>query len=221
MPIKIAFVNQKGGVGKTTLAVHLADALARRNHRVLLVDADPQGSTLQWHTRREECHDPNSGELIFPVVALPTKALQSAVANMEKDYDFVVIDSPGVLDGVTAAAMTVSDLVVIPVTPSPFDVWACDEIFDLLDQVQGINPKVKAKLVINLKRDGTKIGQEVRKALADLPAPVFKTEIEKRVPFAVSASKGQTVLQAKHRASLAAQEINNLVTEILEELNDK
>src|ERR1700675_1577485 len=113
MPV-IALLNQKGGVGKTTLSVHLAAALAT-GKRVLLVDADPQRSALDWSAQRQ-------AEKMFPVIGLPTKNLYRELAPMSKDYDWIVIDGPPRANDIAKAAIAASDLVIIPVQPSPFDV---------------------------------------------------------------------------------------------------
>ena len=83
----IAFLNQKGGVGKSTLSIHVATALALRGGRVLLVDADPQHSALDRQEAREV-------EPLFSVVGIPTKALHRDVAIQAKTHDHIVIDGP-------------------------------------------------------------------------------------------------------------------------------
>ena len=120
--MRIAFVNQKGGVGKTTLAVNVADAIARRGKRVLLIDAGPQGSALDWAAAREESHNEEEGDVLFSVVGLPTNFIHKELAPLGRDYDCVVIDGPPRVNKVTTAAIMASDLVPIPVQPSPYDV---------------------------------------------------------------------------------------------------
>ena len=82
----ISFLNQKGGVGKTTLAIHLATVLAERS-RVLLVDADPQGSALDWRAQR-------AGDSGFPVVGLPKPTLHRDIGALGENCDWVVVDGP-------------------------------------------------------------------------------------------------------------------------------
>src|SRR5689334_14492977 len=123
----IALLNQKGGVGKTTLAVHIATALAQRGRTVLLVDADPQGSALDWSASRE-------GDSLVPVIGLPTKNLHREIKPHIANYDDIVIDGPPRVNELARAAMIASDLVLIPVQPSPYDVWAAKEIVELLSE---------------------------------------------------------------------------------------
>ena len=213
--IRIAVLNQKGGVGKTTLAIHISDALARREKRVMLVDADPQGTALDWAAARVETSEATGEEILFPVIGLPTKALQSELPGIAGDYDCVVIDGPPHVDTIAASAIMASDFVLIPVLPSPYDVWACDDINELVEQVTTIKSELQAVFVINRKIAGTVIGKEVRDALEDYPLSLLKTEIYQRVAFADSATKGRTVLQTAPKG-VAAKEINNLVNEIME-----
>jgi chromosome partitioning protein len=121
----ISFLNQKGGVGKTTLATSLADALARRKMRVLLVDADPQGSALDWSAARE-------GTPRFPVVGLPKKTIHTELPAIAEGYAAVVIDGPPRVYDLSRSCIMASDLVLIPVQPLPYDVWAANEIIDLI-----------------------------------------------------------------------------------------
>ena len=132
MPV-IALLNQKGGVGKTTLSVHLAAALAAGN-RVLLVDADPQGSALDWSAQRQT-------EPLFPVVGLPTKNLYRELAPMSADYDWIVIDGPPRVNEIAKAAIAASDFVIIPIQPSPFDVWAAEDIVKIIGECMPIKPE--------------------------------------------------------------------------------
>ena len=108
MPV-IALLNQKGGVGKTTLSVNLATALAQ-GHKVLLVDADPQGSALDWSAQRE-----NEGAIArFPVIGLPKETLHRELAPISLDYEWVIIDGPPRVNKIERSAIVASDFVIIP-----------------------------------------------------------------------------------------------------------
>jgi chromosome partitioning protein len=204
----IAFLNQKGGVGKTTLAVHFASALSRMGKKVLLVDADPQGSSLDWSASRPD--DPT-----FPVVGLPKPNLHKELPIIGINHDYVVIDGPPRVNELARSAIMASDIVIIPVQPSPYDVWAAKEIVDLLQEASTFKENIKSAFVINRKITNTAIGRDVGEALAAYPLPVLKTAICQRVAFAESAAHGLTVLDTEP-TGLASQEINALTREILE-----
>jgi len=204
----ISLLNQKGGVGKTTLAVHVAMALARRGRRVLLVDADPQHSALDWNEAREESP-------CFPVIGLATKTLHRDISAHKKNYDDIIIDGPPRVNELARAAIMAADLVLVPVTPSPYDVWAAKEITDLLDEASAFKPDLKSAFVINRKIANTAIGRDVSDALAGYPFPVLKAAITQRVAFAESAAQGLTV-QELDDAGAASAEIEKLVDELVE-----
>jgi chromosome partitioning protein len=205
MPKVIAILNQKGGVGKTTLAVHIATALARKGCTVLLLDADPQGSALDWAAARH-------GEPLFPVVGLPKGSIHKELPALAGNFDYVIIDGPPRVYNVAQSAIMASDLVLVPVQPSPYDVWAAKEIIDLLNEAAVYKPSIRKAFVINRKIANTAIGRDVTEALSEYPIPVLQTAICQRVAFAESATKGLTVyeLDPDMRAS---QEMNQLVEE--------
>ena len=204
----ISLLNQKGGVGKTTLAIHLAVALAKKKKRVLLVDADPQGSAMDWSANRES-------KTSLPVIGLPKATLHKELPKMEADYDFIIIDGSSRVYDVARSALMASDIVLIPVQPSPYDVWAAKEIVDLLEDIKPFKENLKNAFVINRKIVNTAIGRDVKEALAEYDLPVLKSQISQRVGFAESAASGRTVLEIDPK-SLASKEINALVREILE-----
>lgn len=206
----IAVLNQKGGTGKTTLSIHIAAGLVERGGRVLLVDADPQHSALDWQEARTR-------EPLFSVVSIPSRALRSEVGLHKGDYDHIVIDGPPRVNEIATQAIAAADVVLIPVQPSPYDVWAAREIVDLIDKARGYKEKenLKAYFVINRKIVKTAIGRGVVNALAEHPIPVMTATVGQRISFAESAATGLTVLETEPR-SQAAAEINALINELLE-----
>ena len=203
----ISLLNQKGGVGKTTLALHLAAALAENGLRVQLLDADPQGSALDWSAMR-------GSEAAFSIVGLPRPILHREAPRLTQIYDHLIIDGPPRVYEVARSAILASDVVLIPVQPSPYDVWAAKEIVELLREASSFKENLKSAFVINRKIVNTAIGRDVSEALSGYNLPVLQSQICQRVAFAESAALGQTVLESDPQ-SLAAQEIRALAAEIV------
>ena len=203
----LAFLNQKGGVGKTTLAVHVAAALARNGARVLLIDADPQGSALDWATCR-------TADPLFPVIGFPKPKLHKEIPAHIRHYEYILIDGPPRVNELARSAILAADLVVIPVQPSPYDVWAAKDIVDLIDEATTYRETIKSVFVINRRIVNTAIGRDVAEALAGYDIPVPATHIGQRVAFAESAASGNTVIE-DDPTSLASKEILALAEELL------
>jgi len=207
MTYTIALLNQKGGVGKTTLAVHLAAGLTRRGGRVLLVDADAQGSSLDWAAARD-------GEPLFSVVGLPKPTLHKELPALGAAYDAVVIDGPPRVNDVARSAILAADLVLIPVQPSPYDVWAASEIVALLHESAVYKPDQRAAFAVNRLIANTAIGRDVQDALADYKLPVLTASLCQRVAFAESAAQGKTVFETQPEGP-ARREVEALTDEVL------
>lgn len=207
----ISLLNQKGGVGKTTLAVNLAMGLALNGNRVMLMDADPQGSSLTWSGNRE-------GEAPFPVVGIPKPTLHKELPKLANNYDFIIVDGPPRVYDVTRSAILASDLILIPVTPSPYDVWATEETVKVINEVKPFKENLKTFFVINRKIMNTVIGRDVIDALASYDITVMKSQLCQRVGFAETAGEGKTVLETTPE-SPASDEIRALIQEMLEALN--
>jgi chromosome partitioning protein len=204
----ISLLNQKGGVGKTTLSIHIATALSLLEKSVLLVDADPQGSSLDWGASREDVG-------LFPVIGLPKANLHKELPKHAPKYDFIIVDGPPRVNDLARSAIMASDIVLIPVQPSPYDIWAAKEIIDMLDEAKTFKENLKSAFVINRKISNTAIGRDASEALEHYELPIFKQSITQRVAFAESASMGSTVLENDNHA-IASQEINALAQEIIE-----
>jgi len=209
----IGVLNQKGGVGKTTIAVNLAAVYAKEGLRVLLVDADPQGSSLAWSSARE-------GEPLFTVVGMPKPTLHKDMPSMSADYDVVIIDGSPRVSELGRAAIMASDLVLIPVQPSPYDVWATADTVQLVNEARQFKERLQAAFVINRKIVNTAIGRDVATALADFHFPVCKQSLCQRVIYAESAARGLAVLEAEPDGA-AAKEITGLARSLSEQNKKK
>lgn len=201
-------MNQKGGVGKTTLGLAIAACLARAGARVLLVDADPQGSALDWAAARE-------GEPLFSVVGFPRASIHKEIGQIGQGYDHIVIDGPPRVTDLARSAIMASDCVVIPVQPSPYDIWAADEVVKLIEEARVYKDNLKSVFVVNRKITNTAIGRDVADALAAYPVHVLQSAVTQRVIFAESAAQGQAVFEIDPTGPAAA-EIEAVVAELME-----
>lgn len=202
----ISFLNQKGGVGKTTLSVNVAAYLAEQGRKVLLIDADKQGSATTWASLREE-----SG---FQVVSMARENLARDVLKMAGDYEFTIIDGPPHAEGIARACIVASDFVALPIEPSGLSTWASDLTVRQISEAQTFKENLKCGFVVSRKIGNTVIGREIRAMAAEAGIPILITDIEQRVAFAESLTMGKTVFEWS-AGSAAAKEIENLTKEIV------
>ena len=154
MSMVIAFVNQKGGVGKTTLAIHTAWELARAGGNVLLMDADPQGSTSDWASLREATP--------FGTVSCARANLDEEVDRLRASFHWIVIDGPPRQNNIARACLVAADLVVVPVEPSVFSAYAAEDTFTQFEDALMFRPNLAICQVINRKIPNSVLGREWR-----------------------------------------------------------
>jgi chromosome partitioning protein len=209
----ISVLNQKGGVGKTTLSVNLAAAFVESGCSVLLVDADPQGSSLAWSAARQR-------DALFPVVGMAKKSLHKDLPRVADDYDVTLIDGCPRVNEIARSAILASDMILIPVQPSPVDVWATDEIVQLVEEAQQFRDTIDAAFVVNRKIVNTAIGRDVRVAFKGLPFPLLKEAVCQRVVFAESFAEGMSVLEVQPNKA-AAKEVRELAEKLIKPVKTK
>lgn len=207
--MKIAVLNQKGGVGKTTLAVNIAAELGRGGDRVLLLDTDSQGSSSDWDAARAVANN------VFVVSKTANDAvdLHLKLDSLAEGFDHTVIDGPPSVSTITKGAILSSDIVLVPVRPGPLDLWASVEMIEKVLDGMHFRPKLKAFFVVNCFQKQSGVSGEMRSALASAPFPVANTSITQRTIFPKSLARGLAVCEVKEGAE-AAQEIADLVKEI-------
>jgi chromosome partitioning protein len=209
----ISTVNQKGGSGKTTLSMQLAGTLARRGNKVLVVDADPQGTATRWAATAED-------DKPFPASVVGLSAASGKVHREVKkfidDYDYIIIDCPPAADSpVPQSALLIADLALVPIIPSPLDMWAAVGIRQVIQNVSEINENLKARLVLNQCQSNTSLAKEALEILPEFGIDLCKTYIHHRQVYRQSAVFGQTVHDFGSKASPAIEEVESLTNELL------
>lgn len=203
----IAFIGNKGGVGKTTLAINIATMLNQKSPTALL-DADPQGSTLHWADMIDNESMPN--------IVDATGDVAQAVEQHRDQIEHLLIDCPPQLHSEqTQSALQHCDIAVIPVLPSPLDIWATVAVSDAIVESRKTNPDLKALLVINQLEPRTRLSRLVLEAINELETPVAATTLHRRVVYRSSILEGKSVSQMGRPGAIATEEIKQLLAEVL------
>lgn len=205
MPI-ISVINEKGGVGKTTVASHLARGLQKKGKDVLLIDSDPQGSLRDWYESAGENNN------LPPVISMDRPAQFKDINAVAKDW--TIIDGAPSIQTLSIAAIKISDFVIIPVHPSPYDVWATESLVEVIKARLQISDKPKAAFMISRQIIGTKLSHDVTEALKDYGFDILDSRTTQRVIFPASAAKGSTAIDEEPNGA-AAKEIFQLVDEVI------
>ncbi len=202
----ICVVQQKGGAGKTTLVSNLATALIANGKSVALFDTDPQGSLGKWLDEREA----RMGESESLHFATATAfGISRAIRGVKDTTDYVFIDTPPKADSDMRWVLSEADLVLVPVSASQADVWATADVLDMAERADK-----PVHIVMNRTRSGTRVGEEVATAVAELDATPLKSTLAHRVVYAEALGKGLGVIEAQ-KSGAAAQEVRALADEVL------
>jgi chromosome partitioning protein len=215
----IAVVNQKGGSGKTTVSMQLAGALARRWNKVLVVDADPQGTATRWAASALD-------ETPFPASVVGLSAASAKVHREVKkfidDYNYIIIDCPPAADSpVPQSALLIADLALVPLIPSPLDMWAAVGIRQVIHNVGDLNDALQSRLILNQCQPKTTLMQESLEILPEFGIGLARTLLQHRQIYRQSAVFGQSVHNFGNKAQAAIAEIESLTDEVLEILTIK
>ena len=209
----IAVVNQKGGAGKTTLSMNLAGSLAHRRNKVLVIDADPQGTATRWAASAED-------DKLFPAsvvgLSVANTKVHREVKKFVEDYEWIIIDCPPAADSpVPQSALLIADLALVPLLPSPLDMWAAVGIREVINAVKEINETLQARLVINECEANRTLSQQAMEILPEFGIPLCTSCIGRREVFRQTPSFGQTVHDFGRKALAAIEEVESLTDELL------
>ncbi len=205
---KIAVVGSKGGVGKTTLAVNLMGGLTQYGS-VVLLDSDPQQSALQWSVIRNQDDGPE--------VVDASQTLRTKVREWEAERNHVIIDCPPTVNAPqTLEALQVADIAIVPVQPSPLDLWAMVHIVETIEVAMESNQRLHALMVINQLESRTLLSRFAHLAVRELQLAVASTVIRRRAIYRTSMLEGRTVYQMGKRGVPAAKEITQLIDEVIQ-----
>ena len=207
----ITISQQKGGTGKTTLAVHLAMAFIKyHNLKVAIIDTDPQGSLGKWFMIRSEKKISNEN-LTFKTASLWGAQYESK--TLKNDHDIVVIDTPPKIESDARPAIEAADLVIIPMAASHVDFWATGAIVEIAKKA---NKKILAQ--INRSSQRSKLMDKTKDFIKSLDLESTQTIIGNRQIYTSSMGEGKTAVE-KQRKGNAVDEIKKLSDQILNQLN--
>ena len=214
----VAFVNQKGGVGKSTLATNAA-AILSESYRVVLLDTDEQGSSELWCNARDEDYAENHKVRSFSKHYKKTVNASAVTIDLEdiaSGCDIVIVDTPGRNEFVSLGVISAANLVIIPLTPGNYSLWSSDATMQLIQKVAAIRSgDFAARFLLN-RRDKRRVSEEMELALREYDIPLMKTTIGNRNIYENSSS-GLSVLEIGARSASdreGQREMRELVREI-------
>jgi chromosome partitioning protein len=214
----ISCINQKGGTGKTTLALHIAAYLAGHGAKTLLIDADPQASTMAWAACRSQGEHSNVPNLT--ITAISNGTITRQLTELSRTYQCVVIDGPPRGDAIARDVIMPSDIVLVPTQLSGFDVWAGDSIAHTIDELRDLQQMGSKRplewfFVINRRNPRTLAGKAILKGLEAARGSLLEAQLCERACFVEATSQGLTILETEPKGSKARREIEALGEELL------
>lgn len=200
----IGILSQKGGSGKTVIATNLARSLQLRDHEVILVDTDRQGSARDWAATSDKIEPPHTVGVDRPRVHQELPKVRG--------YDYAVVDGAGKVERMSTSVIKASDLILIPVQPAGVDLWALGELVDLIEARQEATGSPQAAFVISRAVVGSNLSEGAEEALSGLEFPLIG-RTHQRVAYAKAITRGASVLDLSDKKAKA--EINSLTNEVL------
>ncbi len=205
----IAVANQKGGVGKTTLAMNMAAGLTRRGS-CIVVDADEQRSATMWIELSDSQKE-------FPAKVVPAEdKIKKQIIQLQTEFDYIVIDCPPeIKSDSTMSAIEISQVLLIPLLPSPMDLWASTRIEELIKRVKQVNPTISAFVVLNQIEPRSAMSRGMDDALQELNIPVLRHRLRRRASYRTAALEGCSIYDLGYRGQVASEEMDNIIDEVL------
>jgi chromosome partitioning protein len=208
----LAVVNQKGGTGKSTVATNIASCFAAEGREVLLIDADPQHTALDWRADRPDDRP------LLQAIGLPIRNLHQELEPFRRKYELIIIDGGGRITATARAAVLASDFIIVPILPSKPDLLSTQDFFrEVINEVTAVKD-IQGAILINQVQTGTLINREVREHLKELHYPVFDTVLHLYVAYKEAMAAGLSVIEYDPK-SKAAQEMAAFFNELEEVLN--
>jgi chromosome partitioning protein len=206
----VSTVHSKGGCGKSTIAINVARDLQLRGLDICILDTDKQSTAQNWRASGENG--------LLPVFGVDKASnLESTVSELEGAFDVAVIDGGAHLQEIHAAIIKQSDLVLIPIQPSPGDIWPTETIVDLIKTRQQVAGTPEAAFVINRRKQGTRLSSATEEALEQFSLPVWKGTVD-RVVYAETLGRGISVIESSDEK--AAAEIESVTDNVIEKLKN-
>lgn len=202
----ISFINQKGGSGKTTLAVNVASTLVKLGYSVLLIDADSQESSSAWASIR--------AETLFQVISMARPNFAKDAMKMALNYDFTIIDGPPHAQEISRSCIAAADLVLIPIEPSGLSIWASEMTVAQIYEASECK-NIHAAFIISRKIKRTIIGRQIYVMAEGYRLPILTSHVHQRVAFAECLTLGKSIHEYEPYG-LAVEEIQQLTNEILD-----
>ncbi len=209
----IAVTQQKGGVGKSTITMHLGAAFHEMGRKVLVVDADKQTTLVHWSSTAS-----TKGRMPFQIVNLSETGgeIHREIKKFISDYDLIIVDCPpSITEKISGIVLLAANVTVVPISSSPADYWSSIGLIKLIQQAQIMNKALKGVFLLNKTEEKRMLTRELKRSLKELGFPLLKTQIPTRECYKQAMALGQTVLQMTDRSSkLASAEIRACTNEI-------